>query len=64
MKNVILKNMTVIIGTLIGALAGYLYWKFIGCTTGSCPITSSPINSSIYIAVVGALIGAMFKRKS
>ena len=29
-----------IIGTVVGALGGYLYWKEIGCLTGTCPIKS------------------------
>ncbi len=44
------------IGALVGAGAGYLYWAQIGCSTGSCPITSSPINSTAY----GALLGFLF----
>ena len=41
---------------LLGAAGGYLYWHFIGCSSGSCPITSSWINSTLY----GTLIGATF----
>lgn len=44
------------IPVLLGAAGGYLYWHFIGCSTGSCPITSSWINSTLY----GTLIGATF----
>ena len=40
----------------LGALAGYLYYHFIGCITGSCAITSNPWASTI----VGALIGVSF----
>ncbi|MDD4293760.1 MAG: DUF6132 family protein, partial [Bacteroidales bacterium] len=35
---------------------------FIGCESGSCPITSSPLNSSIYGALLGALLLSMFKK--
>lgn len=28
------------IGTGIGAIGGYLYWKEIGCITGTCPLKS------------------------
>ncbi|MEA4815454.1 MAG: DUF6132 family protein [Lachnospiraceae bacterium] len=45
-----------IIGALIGATLGYLYYRFIGCSTGSCPVTSNPYASSIYGAVIGFLI--------
>ena len=45
-----------IIPVLLGALGGFLYYNFIGCYSGSCPITSSPVMSTMY----GALIGLVF----
>jgi hypothetical protein len=44
----------------VGATAGFLYWYYIGCTSGSCAITSSPVNSTIYGAVMGGLLLNMF----
>ncbi len=41
---------------LFGAGGGYLVYKFIGCKTGTCPITRNPWISTIY----GAVLGAMF----
>lgn len=38
----------------LGAAAGFTYWYFIGCTGGTCPITSTWHISTIYGAVVGA----------
>jgi hypothetical protein len=32
----------VLAGTFLGALGGYLFYRFIGCPTGGCPITSNP----------------------
>lgn len=55
-------NILVVIGIIIGSVAGYLYWKFIGCNSGTCLITSKPLNSSIYEAVMGALILSMAKK--
>jgi hypothetical protein len=43
---------------LVGALAGLAYQRLIGCRTGSCPITSSPVVSTIYGAVMGFLLSA------
>jgi hypothetical protein len=43
------------IGLAVGALGGYLYYHFIGCTSGSCPITSQPLNSTLYGAMMGGL---------
>lgn len=63
MKNWVSKNILYIAGALVGALTGYLYWKFIGCTSGTCAITSKPFNSSIYFAVMGALLFGMFKKE-
>lgn len=45
-----------IIGTGIGAVAGFFYYYFVGCATGTCPITSNPFMSVLYGAAMGALI--------
>jgi len=63
MKKWINANMLYIIGSILGAIAGFLYWKLIGCSSGSCAITSKPLNSTIYGAVMGALILSLFKRE-
>jgi hypothetical protein len=57
------KYRVLLIGMAVGAVAGWLYWKYEGCVTGSCPITSQPVNSSVYGAVMGALVGDMFRKK-
>jgi len=44
-------------GILLGALGGYAYWYFIGCNTGSCPITSIWYHSAAYGAMMGGLLG-------
>lgn len=50
------------IGLLLGAAAGYLYWQQIGCNSGSCAITSKPMNSTIYGAMMGGLLFSVFKK--
>jgi uncharacterized protein YcfJ len=61
----ILKHKLVIAGVVTGALAGYLYYHFVGCSSGTCAITSKPLNSSVYGAVMGGLLASMFiKEKS
>lgn len=45
-----------IIGAAIGGALGFLYYKLVGCSSGSCPITSKPLNSIMYGAVMGLLI--------
>jgi hypothetical protein len=64
MKKWFKENSLVIIGILLGALGGYLYWKYIGCITGTCAITSKPLNSTIYFAIIGGLVFSLFKKKS
>lgn len=44
------------LGGLIGALLGYIYYVQIGCISGTCPITSNPVSSSIYGAILGGLV--------
>lgn len=48
--------------TLAGALAGYLYYYFVGCITGTCPISSNPVISTIYGSVIGLLLSFVFKK--
>lgn len=45
-----------VLGALIGAAGGYLYYVKIGCNSGSCPITSNPWVSTLWGAVMGYLL--------
>lgn len=47
-------------GAALGALGGFLYWKYVGCVSGTCAITSKPINSTAYFALMGLLLANMF----
>jgi len=38
---------------IIGGILGYLYYHFVGCTSGSCAITSNPVSSIL----VGGFLG-------
>ena len=53
-----------LLGIALGAAGGFLYWNFIGCTTGTCPITSSPINSSVWGAIIGGLLLSSFQKEN
>lgn len=47
-----------VIGAVVGAGLGFAYWYFVGCQSGHCPITSSPIASSLYGAgMLAVLLG-------
>jgi hypothetical protein len=51
------------LGIAVGAFAGYLYYHFIGCTSGTCAITSKPLNSTLYGSLMGGLVFNMFVKK-
>ena len=46
----------VLIGGAIGIALGFIYYKTIGCATGTCPITSNPWSSMLYGGVLGVLV--------
>jgi hypothetical protein len=54
-NNMILRT---ILGIVIGGVAGFLYFRLVGCRTGSCPITSNPFTSIIFGALFGGLIAS------
>jgi ABC-type branched-subunit amino acid transport system permease subunit len=58
MQNFISKYRYYIIGAILGGIAGLLYWRFVGCASGSCPITSKWYNSTIYGMFMGILLGS------
>lgn len=45
---------------LIGGIAGYAYYYYVGCASGTCRITSKPLNSTLYGVVMGGLLGSLF----
>ena len=62
MENFIKKYKLGLIGIVLGGILGYAYYHFIGCNTGTCAITSKPINSSVYGMVMGYLILSTFEQ--
>ena len=52
------------LGIIVGSVGGFLYWRFVGCTSGTCPITSSPLMSTLWGAILGGLLFDMFKKKN
>ena len=63
MKEFIKKNILKIIGSLVGGIGGFAYYYFVGCASGTCPITSNPYISILYGALLGYLLLDMFKKK-
>lgn len=43
----------IVFGVVIGAIGGYLYWHFVGCSSGTCAITSVWWRSTLYGALMG-----------
>ena len=48
------------IAATLGGAAGFAYYYYIGCASGTCPITSNPYISVAY----GMLVGAMLINKT
>ncbi|NDP22882.1 MAG: hypothetical protein GZ091_17660 [Paludibacter sp.] len=63
MTKFIKKHYLKIIGIFLGSISGFSYYYFVGCVSGTCPITSNPYISIVYGAVMGYLLFDMFKKK-
>lgn len=50
--------MRMIVATVIGAGLGYAWYRLVGCSTGSCPITARWWTSALYGALMGGLMGS------
>ena len=56
-KKIIGSKRLQIISLLLGAVVGLVYWKFVGCKSGTCPIKSVWYWTMLWGAVIGYLIG-------
>ncbi len=63
MKKWILQNKLMFIGAAVGAVAGFLYWNYVGCLTNTCAITSDPTRSTLYFSLMGGLLFSSFKNQ-
>jgi hypothetical protein len=50
----------VVIGVVVGGGLGFAYYKFVGCSTGTCPLTSNPFISTLYGMFLGAMVAGSF----
>jgi hypothetical protein len=64
MKNLFSKRIYKIsLFVLLGGIAGFAYYYFIGCNTGTCPITRNPYISTSYGALIGLVLSFDSKKK-
>jgi len=46
----------IILGFVLGGLAGLAWHRIVGCRTGGCPITGNPYTSTLYGAFMGLML--------
>ncbi len=60
MKSSFLKKyLPEIAGAFAGAVGGFLYWKYVGCLSGTCAIKSNWYLMIPWAAVLGFLAGSV-----
>jgi hypothetical protein len=58
------ESLGAIIGTVIGGIGGFVYYRMVGCPSGACAITSNPWLTILWGATLGYLIGSTFNKKT
>jgi hypothetical protein len=58
-SNFVRKYLPEIAGTLLGIIGGFLYWKYVGCQSGTCAIKSNWYLMVPWGAVLGYLAGSL-----
>jgi hypothetical protein len=56
MKAFLLKYRKTLIFILIGGGLGFAYWRFVGCNSGTCPLTSNWHTSVLMGGLAGYLL--------
>jgi len=47
-----------LIGGAVGAALGFAMYKFVGCKTGTCPLTANPFIAMTIYGGIGAMLAA------
>ncbi|MCB0699600.1 MAG: hypothetical protein H6551_11595 [Chitinophagales bacterium] len=55
------KHILTIVGLLVGLVGGYVFWYYIGCTSGQCAIKSNPLSMTMYGGLMGAMLGNLLQ---
>jgi len=50
-------------GIVLGGVLGFALYRFVGCSTGDCPLTSNPWVSTLYGVILGGAISAVFRKQ-
>jgi hypothetical protein len=53
----------IVVGAVLGALVSFAYYKFVGCRSGTCPLTSNPYASVLFGIVMGIFLAIGMKSK-
>ena len=64
MRTLITKYWKHALFTFIGAGIGFAYWRFIGCTSGTCPLTSNWHTTVLFGGLIGMLAVPGVKKPS
>jgi hypothetical protein len=51
----------IMIGVVVGGALGFTNYRFIGCKTGTCPLSANPWISTLYGMLVGGIVGSIVK---
>jgi hypothetical protein len=43
------------LGVVIGGALGYGWYRLVGCSTGTCPLTATPLRAMSYGAFMGLI---------
>jgi hypothetical protein len=62
MINLMNRYWKVALFAVIGAGVGFAYWRFIGCTSGTCPITANWHTSTLMGGLIGLLAAPARKK--
>ena len=44
-----------LLGLVVGTVLGFAYQKLVGCRTGTCPLTATPLRTMLYGGVMGLI---------